>query len=73
MGQVAQAFPNLPIVIGQLGYPWIDETLVLLGKHRNVYADISGVASRPWQLYNALLSASSLGVMDKLQIGRAHV
>ncbi len=67
--EVAGAFPNLPIVIGRLGYPWIDETLVLLGKHRNVYADISGVASRPWQLYNALLSASSLGVMDKLLFG----
>ncbi len=67
--EVARAFPNLPIVIGQLGYPWIDETLVLLGKHRNVYADISGVASRPWQLYNALVSASSLGVMDKLLFG----
>lgn len=64
--EVAQAFPKLPIVISRLGYPWIDETLVMLAKHANVFADISGVAARPWQLYNALLSASSLGVMDKL-------
>lgn len=64
--EVAQAFPKLPIVISRLGYPWIDETLVMLGKHANVFAEISGVASRPWQLYNALLSAASLGVMDKL-------
>lgn len=64
--EVAQAFPNLPIVISQLGAPWIDETLVLLGKHRNVFADVSGVVSRPWQLYGALLSATSLGVMNKL-------
>jgi hypothetical protein len=38
----------------------------MLSKHENLYADIAGVASRPWQLYNALLSASSMGVMDKL-------
>jgi uncharacterized protein len=67
--EVAQAFPKLPIVIGQLGFPWIDETLVMIGQHASVFADISGVASRPWQLYNSLLSAASLGVMDKLLFG----
>ena len=67
--EVAAAFPTLAIVISRLGHPWIDETLVLLAKHPNVYADIAGVVSRPWQLYNALLSATSLGVMDKLMFG----
>lgn len=67
--EVARALPTLPIVISQLGHPWIDEALLLLGKHARVFADISGVASRPWQLYNALLSASSLGVMDRLLFG----
>ena len=67
--EVAQSFPRLPIVIGQLGYPWIDETLLLLGKHHSLYSDISGVASRGWQLYNALLSAVNIGVMDKLLFG----
>lgn len=64
--EVARVFPALPIVIGQLGHPWIDETLLLLGKHENVWADTSSVAARPWQLYNALLSASSFGVMDRI-------
>jgi hypothetical protein len=67
--EVAQSFPRLPIVIGQLGHPWIDETLLLISKHHNVFAGISGVASRGWQLYNVLLSAVSLGVMDKLLFG----
>lgn len=67
--EVAQSFAGLPIVIGQLGHPWIDETLVMLGKHPNMYADLSGIVSRPWQLYNALLSAASMGVMDKLLFG----
>ncbi len=67
--EVARSHPSLPIVIGQIGHPWIDEALLLVGKHERVYADISGVAARPWQLYNALLSASSMGVMDKLLFG----
>lgn len=67
--EVAQAFPNLPIVFGGFGYPWVDETLMMLGKHARLYADISGVATRPWQLYNALLSAAGMGVMEKLLFG----
>ncbi len=67
--EVARTYPGLPIVVGQLGHPWVEETLTLLGKHERVYADISGVASRPWQLYNALLSASSFDVMEKLLFG----
>ena len=66
---VARTLPSLTLVFGQLGHPWIDETLILLAKHPNVYADISGVAGRPWQLYNAMLNAVSLGVMDKLLFG----
>lgn len=64
--EVARTVPELRIVINQLGHPWVDETLTLLAKHEHVYADISGVASRPWQLYNALLNASAMRVMDKL-------
>lgn len=67
--EIARAFPMLPIVISEVGHPWIDETLLLVGKHEHVYADISGIASRPWQLYNMLLSASSYGVMSKLLFG----
>ena len=67
--EVARTFPRLSILISQLGHPWIDEGLLLVGKHERVYADISGVASRPWQLYNALLGATSFGVMDKLLFG----
>lgn len=67
--EVARSFPSMPLVIGEFGYPWIDETLVLLAKHQRVFTEVSGVVSRPWQLFNALLTASSLGVMDKLLFG----
>ena len=67
--EVARTCPKLRILFTQIGYPWIDELLVLADKHEHVYAEVSGVATRPWQLYNALSTASSLGVMDKLMFG----
>lgn len=67
--EIARAFPKLKLVIAQVGYPWVDQTLVLLGKHENVFADISDVVSRPWQLYNVLHSAHSLHVIDRLLFG----
>lgn len=67
--EVAREYPKLPIVISQLGSPWIDETLTLLAKHEHLWADISAVANRPWQLYTALLNASGYKVLDKLLFG----
>ncbi len=67
--EVARSLPKFPIVIGEIGYPWMDEALVLVGKHDRVYADISGLASKRWHLYNALQSALALGVLDKLLFG----
>lgn len=56
LDEVARNFPRLPIIIAQLGQPWIDETICLLGKHQNVFADVSGLLSRTWPAYGALIS-----------------
>jgi hypothetical protein len=69
LDEVAREFPNLRIIISHLGYPWIDETLVLLSKHPNVYADVAGLHRRQWLTYNALLTAFESGVIDKLLFG----
>ena len=69
MDEVARTFPKLRIVIAQLGQPWVDETICMLGKHQHVFADVSGLLSRPWQAYNALVSAYQHGVIDKLLFG----
>jgi len=69
LDEVARTFPKLRIVIAQLGQPWIDETICLLGKHAHVFADVSGLLSRPWQAYNALVSVYQHGVIDKLLFG----
>src|SRR5262245_4866264 len=53
LDEAAREVPALKLIIAHLGYPWIDECVVLLGKHPNVFADISGLLHRPWQAYNA--------------------
>jgi predicted TIM-barrel fold metal-dependent hydrolase len=69
LDEIARSFPRLPIIISQLGQPWVDETICLLGKHSNVYADVSGMLSRTWQAYGALVSAHQHQVIDKLLFG----
>lgn len=69
LDEVARTFPNLRIVIAQLGQPWVEETICMLGKHEHVYADVSGMLSRGWQAYNALVLAHQHGVIDKLLFG----
>ncbi|HEX8339320.1 MAG TPA: amidohydrolase family protein [Tepidisphaeraceae bacterium] len=69
LDEVARGFPKLKIVIGQLGHPWTEETITMLGKHPNVFADISGLLTRPWKAYNILVDVYQYGVMDKLLFG----
>jgi uncharacterized protein len=69
LDEVARAFPKLRLIIAQLGYPWIEETICLLSKHPNVFADVSGLLTRPWQAYNALVNAHESQVMEKLLFG----
>jgi uncharacterized protein len=67
--EVARELPELKLIISHMGYPWVDETLVLLAKHPNVYADISGLLHLPWIAYNALVAAYQVRVTDKLLFG----
>ena len=69
LDEVARSFPGLRILVAQMGYPWVDETLVLLAKHEHVYAEISGVAQTPWQALHCMQSAYESGVMDKVFFG----
>lgn len=69
LDEVAREFPELKFVIAHLGYPWVDETVMLLAKHRHVYAETSWLLSHSWRAYQALLLAWQQGVMGKLLFG----
>ncbi len=66
---IAIRFPRLRIVIAHMGHPWIAETVVLIRKHPSVFADISALHYRPWQFYNALVTAQEYGVLGRLLFG----
>jgi hypothetical protein len=57
------------MIVAHMGHPWIDETIVLIRKQPNFYADISALHYRPWQFYNALILAKEYGVLHKLLFG----
>lgn len=69
LDEVAQEFPDLRIVIARMGHPWVAQTVILLGKHANIYADIAGLLPQPWLSYTALLAAYEYGVLNKLLFG----
>jgi hypothetical protein len=66
---LALEFPKLRMVVAHMGHPWIAETMVLIRKNRNLYSDISALYYRPWQFYNALVTAMEYGVLDRLLFG----
>jgi predicted TIM-barrel fold metal-dependent hydrolase len=54
MDQVAIDFPDLKIVLAHLGHPWEAETIAVIRRNANVFADISALYTRPWQFYNSM-------------------
>jgi len=67
--EVATRFPDLKMVIAHLGHPWEGETVVTIRKHPNVFADISALFYRPWQLYNSLMLVQEYAVWHKVLFG----
>jgi predicted TIM-barrel fold metal-dependent hydrolase len=69
LDEVAREFVNLKIIIGNMGLPFVEQTLSMVGRHKNVYADLTIYPSRVWQTYNMVVAAYEQGVMDKLLFG----
>jgi predicted TIM-barrel fold metal-dependent hydrolase len=66
---VALKHPELKIILAHLGHPYEGECLVTIRKHENVFADVSALHYRPWQLYHSLMLAQEYGVWPKLLFG----
>ena len=67
--EIALRYPDLKVVIAHMGHPWEVETIVLIRKQPNFFADISGLFYRQWQFYNSLRLAVEYGVTHKLLFG----
>ena len=66
---VALRHPSVRIVLAHLGHPYEGECIVTIRKHENVYADLSALHYRPWQLYNSLMLVQEYGVWNKILFG----
>lgn len=66
---VAVKHPAVKIILAHLGHPYEGECLVTIRKHDNVFADVSALHYRPWQLYNSLMLAQEYGVWHKILFG----
>ena len=54
LDSVAVDFPDLRIILAHLGHPWETETISIIRRNPNVYADLSALYYRPWQFYNSM-------------------
>ena len=66
---VARRFPDVKIVLAHLGHPYEGETVAVIRKHPNLFADVSALFYRPWQLFHSLMLVHEYGVWDKLLFG----
>jgi hypothetical protein len=67
--EVAIRFPDVKIVMAHLSHPYEGECVATIRKHPNVYADVSAIYYRRFQLYQSLMLVQEYGVWDKLLFG----
>jgi predicted TIM-barrel fold metal-dependent hydrolase len=66
---VAIRFPDVKIIMAHLGHPYEGECVATFRKHPNVYADVSALYYRPFQLYHSLMLVQEYGVWSKVLFG----
>ncbi|MEN9938254.1 MAG: hypothetical protein RLZZ387_4833 [Chloroflexota bacterium] len=69
MDEIAMRYPDLKIIMAHMGHPWQADTCVVIRKHPNVYADVSGNFYRPFSFWEQLIRAAEWNVLDKLLLG----
>ena len=69
LDRVAMRFPDVRLVLAHLGHPYEGECVAVIRKHPNVYADLSALHYRPWQLYHSLMLVQEYAVWDKELFG----
>jgi predicted TIM-barrel fold metal-dependent hydrolase len=66
---VARRFPDVKLILAHLGHPYEGETVAVIRKHPNLYADISALVYRPWQLFHGLMLVHEYNVWEKILFG----
>lgn len=66
---VAIRHPEVRIIMAHLSHPYEGECVATIRKHQHVYADVSALHYRPFQLYHSLMLVQEYGVWHKLLFG----
>ena len=73
LDQIAMDFPELRIVAGLSGWPWVNEMVALLRRHPNLYCDTAshrpryfGVPGSGWEQF---LQFGNTLLQDKVMVG----
>jgi len=66
---VAIRHPEVKMILAHLGHPYEGETVAVIRKHPNLFADVSALFYRPWQLFHSLMLVHEYNVWDKLLFG----
>ena len=57
------------MILAHLSHPYEGECIAVIRKHSNVFADISALHYRPFQLYQSLMLVQEYGVWGKVLFG----
>lgn len=66
---VAIRYPEQRLILAHLGHPYEGECVAVIRKHPHVYADVSALHYRPFQLYQSLMLVQEYGVWNKVLFG----
>lgn len=69
MDEIAMRHPELRIVMAHMGHPWQADTIAVIRKHPNVFADVSALFYRPWSFWSGMRLATEWNVLPKLLLG----
>ena len=69
LDEVAIRFPEVKMILAHLGHPYEGETVAVIRKHANLFADISALFYRPWQLFHSLMLVHEYNVWEKVLFG----
>lgn len=72
LDEICRKFNDLKIIIGGMGLPFLNQTICMISKNKNVYADLTISPHRIWEVYDIVLRCFEAGVMNKLLFGSGY-
>ena len=64
--RVGTASPELRVVMAHMGHPWWIDTITVIRKHPNIYADVSALFYRPWSQWECFRYATEWSTLHKM-------